>query len=105
MEPRDELIERIAEVMYGVIVPPDPWWVGEEDDVRHLWRVRARHLLSVVETATSACDNPGCEKGRVSIVIDDDNGFQYEEFVDCMVCGGQPGLLLILQVLSAKEAT
>lgn len=99
MSARDDLIERVAVQMYLDHAPPDHWWEGEEPEVQEYWRSRARSALSVIQTATSTC--PECGGSRKHPHHEAPLG--HPDSRRCERCDGQPGPLLVLEVLGGTQ--
>lgn len=89
MDARDELIEQIARAMWAVHESDPASWKS----TAFLYQQEAEAALSVIETATSTC--PTCE-GR---------GYYLDSMGACASCGGQPGPLLVLQVLGGEQTS
>lgn len=53
----------IARALYEAIVPPDPWWDGEDDTIKDLWRERAaalaEHGFTVIRTDPETMERMG----------------------------------------------
>lgn len=88
VDARDELIERIAEAFFNM---DGTYWADSQ--------AAAEAALSVVESATSTC--PECGDAGLVQGYDADSGVPTG--VGCEARGGQPGPLLILQVLGGEQ--
>lgn len=61
----DALVEAMARGMYEQLVPPDPWWEGEDEEVQGVWTARASAFLTAALAFRSSvdCAQPLCRNG------------------------------------------